>query len=129
MGHTVEPVYYGHLRTRKKCPDYQGVLIFQVVLYKKYHLGPQLIGWIMQVSIFSSIHINRFHCTSYISLAYGIIIVTGFAKTKNNGAKTEIRLFTRHKSHTLVLSRNTIDRATYSMVCFYCRHACDLINP
>ena len=26
---TVEPVYYGHLGTRKKCPDYQGVLIFQ----------------------------------------------------------------------------------------------------
>ena len=28
------PVYYGHLGT-KKCPDYQGVLIFQVRLYDK----------------------------------------------------------------------------------------------
>ena len=35
--HTVEPVYCGHLGTKKKCPDYQGVLIFQVNLY---HLGP-----------------------------------------------------------------------------------------
>ena len=29
---TVEPVYYGHLGTTQKCPDYQGVLIFQVSL-------------------------------------------------------------------------------------------------
>ena len=27
---TVEPVYYGHLGTSQKCPDYQGVLISQV---------------------------------------------------------------------------------------------------
>ena len=33
--HTVEPVYYGHLKTGKKCPNYQGALIFQVVLYEK----------------------------------------------------------------------------------------------
>ena len=38
-GHTVEPVYYGHLGTGKKCPDYQGVLIFQVVLYEKVLFG------------------------------------------------------------------------------------------
>ena len=31
----VEPVYYGHLGTVHKCPDYQGVLIFQVSLYDK----------------------------------------------------------------------------------------------
>ena len=31
--HTVEPVYYGHLI--HKCPDYQGVLIFQINLYDK----------------------------------------------------------------------------------------------
>ena len=30
---TVEPVYYGHLGTSQKCPDYQGVLIFQVSLH------------------------------------------------------------------------------------------------
>ena len=27
---TVEPVYYGHLGTNQKCPDYQDFLIFQV---------------------------------------------------------------------------------------------------
>ena len=32
-GTTVEPVYYGHLGTSQKCPDYQGVLIFQVSLH------------------------------------------------------------------------------------------------
>ena len=36
---TVEPVYYGHLGTNKKCPDYQGVLIFQVILYDKVQFG------------------------------------------------------------------------------------------
>ena len=44
--YTVEPaVYYGHLGTNQKCPDYQGVLIFQVNLHDKlimYHLRPQL---------------------------------------------------------------------------------------
>ena len=29
---TVEPVYYGHPGTNQRCPDYQGVLIFQVSL-------------------------------------------------------------------------------------------------
>ena len=34
--YTVEPaVYYGHLGTNHKGPDYQGVLIFQVNLYDK----------------------------------------------------------------------------------------------
>ena len=36
---TEEPVYYGHLGTNKKCPDYQGVLIFQVSLYDKALFG------------------------------------------------------------------------------------------
>ena len=36
---TVEPVYYGHLGTDQKCPDYQGVLIFQVSLYEKAPYG------------------------------------------------------------------------------------------
>ena len=30
---TVEPVYYGHLETNQTYPNYQGVLIFQVILY------------------------------------------------------------------------------------------------
>ena len=36
---TVEPVYYGHLRTSKKCTDYGGVLIFQVILHKQVSFG------------------------------------------------------------------------------------------
>ena len=35
LWNTVKPVYYGHLGTTQKCPDYQGVLIFQVSLYDK----------------------------------------------------------------------------------------------
>ena len=37
--HSVEPVYYGHIGTTYKCPDYQGVLIFQVSLYDKAPFG------------------------------------------------------------------------------------------
>ena len=33
-----------------------------------YHLGPQLGVWIMQVSTFSSVLINRFHCSYGISI-------------------------------------------------------------
>ena len=36
---TVEPVYYGHLGTSQKCPDYQGVLIFQVSLHDNVSFG------------------------------------------------------------------------------------------
>ena len=56
---TVEPVYYGHLGTSQKCPDYQGAWSVYMIMY---HLGPQLGVWIMQVSTFSSVLINRFHC-------------------------------------------------------------------
>ena len=55
--HTVEPVYYGHLGTDKECPDYQGVLIFQVSLPDKVPFGTITV-WIMQVSLFSSVLIN-----------------------------------------------------------------------
>ena len=37
--YTVEPVYYGHLGTSQKCPDYQGVLIFQVSLHDNVSFG------------------------------------------------------------------------------------------
>ena len=36
---TVEPVYCGHLGTSQKCPDYQGVLIFQVSLHDNVSFG------------------------------------------------------------------------------------------
>jgi len=35
----VEPAYYGHLGTSKKCPDYQGVRIFQIILYEEVPFG------------------------------------------------------------------------------------------
>ena len=39
MTFTVKPVYYGRFRTNRKCPDYQGALIFQVNLYDKEPFG------------------------------------------------------------------------------------------
>ena len=64
--YTVEPVHYGHLGTNKKCPDYQGVLIFQVSLYDKasFVTITKCVD-IMQVPLFLSVLINRTHCTSY----------------------------------------------------------------
>ena len=50
---TVEPVYYGHLGTNQKCPDYQEVLIFQVI---SCDLGPQPSVWMMQVFLFKCPH-------------------------------------------------------------------------
>jgi len=39
MKATVKPVYSGHLGTSLKCPDYQGVLIFQVSLHGNGYFG------------------------------------------------------------------------------------------
>ena len=41
--------------------------------------------------------------------------VTRITKTRHNSTRTEIWFFAEHESHTLALSRNTIDRATYSI--------------
>ena len=35
----MEPAYYGHLGIIHKCPDYLGVLIFQISLYDKAPFG------------------------------------------------------------------------------------------
>ena len=57
---TVEPVYYGHLGTSKKCPDYQGVL---VVLYETEPF------WTLTKCLdYAGVHIfkcphYRFHCS------------------------------------------------------------------
>ena len=49
--YAVEPVYYGHLGTNDKSPDYQGILIFHVSLYDIAPFGTITISvWIMQVS-------------------------------------------------------------------------------
>ena len=51
---TVEPVYYGHVGTNKRCPDYQGVLIFQVSLYDKAPFGA-----ITQCVDYAGVHIFK----------------------------------------------------------------------
>ena len=51
---TVEPVYYGHLGTNQRCPDYQGVLIFQVSLYDK-----PLFGTIARCPDYAGVHIFK----------------------------------------------------------------------
>ena len=38
-GHTVKPVYSGHFGTKLKCPNNQGVLIFQVSLHVNGYFG------------------------------------------------------------------------------------------
>ena len=62
--YTVEPVYNGHIGTNHKCPDFQGVLIFQVSLCNKAPFGT-ITKWIMQVSLFSSVLINRLKFTAW----------------------------------------------------------------
>ena len=60
----MEPVYCRHLGTNKKFSDYQGVLIFQFRLYDKAPFGTitsYISVWIIQVSLFSSVLINRLH--------------------------------------------------------------------
>ena len=50
------------LGTDQKCPDYQGFLNFQVSCMLRDTLGVLPSVQIMQVSSFSSVLINRFHC-------------------------------------------------------------------
>ena len=62
MSYTVEPVYYGHFETSQKCPDYQGVLIFQVSLHDNVSFGTTA-----KCVDYAGVHIfcvliNRFHC-------------------------------------------------------------------
>ena len=82
--YTVEPVYYGHLGTNQRCPDYQGVLIIQVSLYDKAPFGtiarcPDYAG-----VTFSSVLINRFHCTLLCNLKHLTIYYLGsYIRTLN----------------------------------------------
>ena len=46
----------------------------------KCSLGLQLSVWIMQVSIFSSVHINRFHC-----ITHGTSRIISHLKTQRTG--------------------------------------------
>ena len=86
----VQPVYYGHLNGPKrimlsKCPDFPGH-------FDEVSFGTSTIGaCIVQVSLFSSVHINRFHCSVYVLCIYMAMVakyqsyiavyVTGFGKT------------------------------------------------
>ena len=60
----------------KKCPDYQDVLILQVSLCDKAPFGAISV-WIMQVSLFLSVLINRFHCKTFVST--NSIILSGLS--------------------------------------------------
>ena len=61
----MKPVYYGRHGTDKKCPDYQGVLIYQVILYDKVQFGTSAkrLDYAGVCIVFSSVHINGFHST------------------------------------------------------------------
>ena len=72
----MEPVYYGHLGVSKKWPDYQGVLIFQVILYEKVPFGTST-EYLDYAG--ASVHINRFHCTRIATWAQMYIIIILFA--------------------------------------------------
>ena len=58
----ITPVYYGRLGTSQKCPDYQGVLIFQISLHNNVSFGTTA-----RCVDYAGVHIlkcpdNRFHC-------------------------------------------------------------------
>ena len=67
-----------------KCLDYQGVQIFQVSLHDNVSFVTTAIGvWIMQVSTFSSVLINRFHCMKILQLCVKVCKINehgGFCK-------------------------------------------------
>ena len=58
-----------------------------------------------------------------------IIIVTGFDKTRLTRTKIEIHFIAEHESHTLALSRHTIDGAIDSQVCFHRWSFADPVKP
>ena len=93
VGYTVELVYYGHLGTSQQCPDYQGVLIFQVSLHDNVLFGTTAIGvWIMQVSTFSSVLFNRFHCIRVMHYNQNIHL---YLWKKHFGSEGTLRLVSR----------------------------------
>ena len=55
--------------------------------------------------------------------------VTGFDKTRLPRTKTEIHFIAEHESHTLALSRHTIDGAIDSQVCFHRRSFANPVKP
>ena len=61
-------LYYGHLGTNQKYPDYQGVLIFQVILYDKVPFGTS--SKCVEYAGVLIVHNNRFHCTIIVQLKY-----------------------------------------------------------
>ena len=65
------------------------------------------------------------HWKLYITF---LTIVTWFAKTHNNPAKTKIQIMAWHESHTPALSRHTNGRAINSQVCSHRHHFCDPVN-
>ena len=60
----VEPMYYGCIGIIHKCPDYQVVLIIQFCLHAKAPFVTITKCVDYAGVLFSSIHINMFHCIS-----------------------------------------------------------------
>ena len=56
------------------CPEYQGVLIFQVTLYEKvlYGTSTNCVDY-AGVPILSSVHINRFHCIIILNVKITVL--------------------------------------------------------
>ena len=61
-------MYYRRLGTSQKCPDYQGVLIFQVSLHDKVSFGTTARCVDYAGVHISSFLINRFHCIAIHSI-------------------------------------------------------------
>ena len=57
--YTVEPLYCGHHWDCSKCPDYRGVLISEVGLYRNVVVGTLESVLIIEVSLFQSVLISE----------------------------------------------------------------------
>ena len=87
---TVKPVYYGHLGTNKRCPDYQAVLIFQVSLYDKAPFGT-----ITKCVDYACVHIFiTVHCIHIMRIIPMIIDIITINSTKSTILKMRWKYFT-----------------------------------
>ena len=67
------------LGTNQQCANFQGVLTFHGGSYqsayvlKGYFGNLYMCAWVMQVSLFSSVHLNRFHCIQNVSYVHSYV--------------------------------------------------------
>ena len=118
----------------QKCPDCKGILIFQIILYEKVPFRTYCIlrVWIMQVSIFSSVQINRFQCSEYYScrgVIFSKVLCMFYTQDANERLKpvpsipgdreTLLRLLDRHQQEIDRLTGYPCSTVTagYSSLC------------